>query len=228
MNIKFSAENLKIFIWPAIGVLITLILLVAVIIPQIYSILDTNLQIRRQEVLSKDLQNKASVLETINVNQYKNDFNKLSINLPSIPDVPSVISQLQVLATQSNVTIKSLGINTPSSTTSDNFQIRVDLEGELSGINRFITDLKSSSRLLVLNRIEMVGSRSSLVYQASITLTAYFQPVETTLSAIDQRIEPLSKDDQGEIIAISRNVNENQGVSEISATGPKGKSNPFE
>lgn len=228
MNIKFTTDDLKVFIWPAIGILITLVLLVAVIIPQIFSIIKTNLEILEKKALSKDLQNKAVILGGINLNQYKEDFSKLSVALPLSSDIPSAISQLQMLTAASSVTIKSFAITVPSSASADSFQMRIELEGNIEDINKFISDLKSSSRIFVLNRVEMVGSRSSTVYQASITLTTYFQPIQTTLSPIDQEIQPLSSEDLAEIATISRNVSKNQGVSEATTTGPKGKSNPFQ
>ncbi len=228
MNIKFSVDDLKIFIWPALGILITLILLISVIIPQIISIIDTNSKIEEQKVLTANLKNKAAILESINLNQYKEDFNTLSVALPLGPDIPSAVSQLQILASDSNVTINSFAVSLPSSATADNFQIRIDLEGELGNINDFVKGLKSSSRIFVLNRLEFVGSRSSSTYQASITISAYFQPVLTTLSEIDQEIQPLSSQDQAEIVNINKNVSQNPGVSEFTTTGPRGKSNPFE
>ncbi len=228
MNIKISNENLKIFILPAVGVVITIVLLVTVLVPQTVSILKLNSEIKKQEALSESLDRKVSILENINVEQYKTNFSKLAFSLPPSSDIPQAISQIQILTSKAKVTMLSFSVSVSSSSTSDNFQLRVDIEGGLDNINDFIVNLKSSPRLFVFNKAELIGSKSNSQYLASISLTAYFQPVTTKLSQIDQEIQPLTKEDLQEVADISKEVSQNQGVSENTTTGPKGKSNPFQ
>lgn len=224
-----GSERYSIYIWPAIGLAFSILVGVFIIVPRIFEIIKTNAALYDKEKLTSNLEKKVDILEGIDLQKYKNDYKYLAVILPAQPDVPSAVSQVQKLAANSSIKINAFSIALPTlESSSESFQIRIEIEGGIENISKFVTDIKKASRLMTLDRIEVVGKRSSATYTAVVNLKAYFQKQQTLLSPIDQLISSLTAKELEAISVVSQNVARNIGVSEVTTTGPRGKPNPFE
>ncbi len=224
-----GSEKYGVYIWPAIGFVLSVLIAVFVIIPRIFEIIKVNAALYEKEKLSANLEKKVGILKEIDLKKYKSDYKYVSVMLPIQPDVPSAVSQIQELAASSDIKINAFNIALPTSASnSESFQIRIEIEGEIGNISSFVTGVKKASRLMTLDRIEVAGKRGGSAYAAAVSLKAYFQKQQTLLSPIDQLILPLTSKEQEAILLISQNVTKSTGISEITTTGLKGKPNPFE
>lgn len=228
-NLPPVGEKYSIYIWPAIGLVFSILVGAFIIVPRVFEIIKTNATLYEKEKLTVNLEKKVDILEGIDLEKYKSDYKYLAVILPAQPDVPSAVSQLQKLAADSSIKISAFSIALPAAESSaESFQIRVEIEGGVENISKFAADIKKASRLMTLDRIEVAGKRSALTYTAAVNLKAYFQKQQTLLSPIDQLISSLTAKELEAVSVVSQNVARNIGVSEVTTTGPKGKPNPFE
>ncbi len=219
----------QIFIWPLIGGGISIALLILVIVPQLFKILNTNTKIEETKQKIDKLNNKVADLKKVNVSEYKDNFNKLNIVIPTRIDAPSAISQIQTIAASSNVQIVSFGVAIPQTDSgTNNFLIKVEFKGSNASINNFIEQLKNAPRLMTINKIEITGDKTGTNFNTTLAIQAYFSKQQTTLSAIEDSITLLSDKDKELLSKIDKSVKTIPVVSEDTITGPKGKPNPFE
>lgn len=222
-------EKYQLFLWPVMGVGISLGLSALLIIPQVNKISETNNKIEQLKQRTAILEKKASDLSKINIAEYKQDLAELQYAIPSQPDITSSISQIQGLAAQTQTVVTSMSINIPSSASgSDSYQISISIKGDLTSVYSYINKLKSSPRVMAVNSIDFSGDKTGDSFEATISLTTFYQTAQTTLPSIEQPVNLLNDKDKEIIAKISGAITQLPIISETTATGPKGKPNPFE
>lgn len=218
----------QIFIWPILGGGISIGLLALVIVPQFFKVLETNAKIEETSKKIEFLNNKISALKQINVSEYKDNYNKLNVVIPAQIDAPSAISQVQSLATSSNIQVTSFNISLPQDSQQDSYTIRLEFTGDINSVNRFITQLKAAPRLMTINKMDLSSDKNGAVYTVNIDIQTYFGKQQAQLSSIEGEISLLSDQEKSNLSKISQSVKSIPIVSEQTITGPKGKSDPFQ
>ncbi len=220
-------QKYQLYIIPLIGLLITILLLIFLIIPQIQKLSKANedlaLLSQQQELLNK----KITDLQQVNVEDIKNKYQISQLALPADKNIPSAVSQFQQIATQNNVELTSLGIapGNPSGGT-DYLLFKVEISGNLNQISVFLNSIKEGPRIMKVSSIEISGGLEG-TYQASVSVFVYYQPAQNTLGNLEDPVTPLTPADQALLDDIN-NKSKTYSFLENGTSVPRGKLNPFD
>lgn len=232
MNMKTELINFwnkyQIFIWPLLGTAISVSLLVLVILPQLFKVIETNTKIEDTSTKIIALNKKVTDLKQINLTEYKNNFDKLNIVLPAEADITSAIGQVQSLTANSHIQMTGFSIALPNKDiAAESFSIKLEFAGDFSSINNFIAQVKSAPRLMTISRIDLTSTRDG-GFDVITDLQTYFSQQKAALSAIEDPVTLLSDSEKQSLSKIDKSIKTLPAVSEVTVTGPKGKTNPFE
>ncbi len=228
--LKFYFNKYQIFIWPAIGIIVSSSFLILLIIPQITSVGKSDEDISQLKERSTLLNQKLVQLQAIDVAKYRENLNTVLIALPLDKDIPSAISQIQNLAGSNRLEIVEFTIAAagPTVNSATSYQVKIDLAGDLASIKNFIEQLKQAPRVMTIEKATLAGTKNSLIYQASLAIDVYRQPQQTNLGGLEDPVTALSDSNLSLLARLSKAVKNIPLVSSSNATGPKGKVNPFE
>lgn len=222
-------KDYKIYLWPILAVMLTIVLVVFVIVPQTLNIITISDSISERKTQISQLNEKNNILRRIDVKLYQGYLNSTFEALPGDKDFTSAISQIQILANRSGISLLDLGISgIGKGTGSSNFQLKVTVSGGLNDLNTFIDDLKVGPRIMTIQGIEF--NQDSLDNsQANFTITAFFEPTQTSLGNLEQPVQPLTQEESEFLAELAQTL---KTVPVVSAQSPpigaKGKLNPFE
>lgn len=229
LNFPEKFNSIKIFIWPLLALVFTVILLLIVIIPQFSNIVITTNTIEEEKERVRKLNQKADALEQIDVALYQDHLTNTLFALPPEKDFPSAISQIQIIANQTNVRVSDLGVSVVSKVQSghDSFLINLTIQGDIVAINDFLKAIRGGPRVMSINNLDFTQSQAEF-YQVTLSVSTYFQPVQTNIGSVDAPIAQLSEDEINTLVQLNQLVEQTNLVSVQTVTGPRGKPNPFQ
>src|SRR5690348_8086332 len=110
-KIEELIKKYRFFGWPLLSILISLVLLVFMVIPQVVGYFNTNKLIDSTLQNSQTLNSKAQTLASISSSDYKTNLSLALTVLPEAKDVPTAIGQIQNIVSQSGMQLSSIGIS---------------------------------------------------------------------------------------------------------------------
>lgn len=220
-------KKYQIYLIPIIGLIITALLLIFFIIPQINGLSTVNdniQQITQQKIL---LSKKTDDLNKVNLESTKEQYQLSLAALPADKNIPSAIAQLQRLSSLNSLQLAnlSLGQGGPASGV-DSFIIKTEVLGSLDSISNFLNDIKEGPRVMKVSSIEINGGQGG-IFSASLGISVYYQAQQNILGKIDDPVVLISDSEKSLLENIRNLVQEN--LDNFSATTVvKGKIDPFE
>lgn len=221
----------KLLIWPILSGIASVVILVLVIIPQFLAYLSVHGQISDIVSRSGKLEVKAQSLEAIDENLSEGNLKLAFAVLPADRNIPSAVTILQSLVAQSGLTLKSTSYSAAARGTSkDSFQLNVTVQGQISGVRKFLISLKNSGRVFQVESISVQFQKSGSLVEAEIPITVFYSTSLGKAGALDVELPKLNEKEEKLLVDLSRLVNNPlAGSGEASASSvPIGKSNPFE
>lgn len=179
-------------IFPAVAIIIGLVLLGLIIIPQGLKIPETNNQINQVRKSVNLLNQKIGQLSAVDVNQYEQDLKSSLVSLPEEKDIPLAMALIFNLLRNNSLVLNS--INFPSSATEVNsvnvFLIKVDVSGPRDGLTNLIAQLKESPRVLKVESISTATMSEETTMQILIGLNTFYQPLpKSQVLELEKEIE---------------------------------------
>lgn len=227
-------QDYRIYIFPLLVALSSLVLIVFVIYPQISKLI-ANQQIK-EEISSKSsfLEVKAQVLDSVDQVDLERKVDFALRSFPADKDFASVLGLLQALAAQSGFSIISaqLGAAQPKGGNVESYTLRLDLLGSNTSLLVFLSSIENSTRIMRVSSIEVSPGRESQGATVSINVEVLYSSAPKTYGSLDSPLPELDSEDE-EIIArlagASGLTGSQAGQPATSGPlGPRGKSNPFE
>lgn len=216
----------KYFLLPVLALSIGLILLTFVIIPQFFSSLSTEKKLLEVKTQNEKLIQKLQILTQVDEESYRQNINIVLTAIPPDQDVPSAIGQILYLINVSTLRLSSVGVSVGTNA-KESYQLRLEVEGDISALREFSDKLKTSPRIMKITGLEFNKIRGGDV-QATIEILTYFKPISSTIGSIDQSINPIT-DQEAEIIKQINSYSKTVPViTSATISGPKGKTDPFE
>lgn len=227
--IKFYQTN-KIYLFPIIVGISSLILIIFIIYPQTVALL-ANQQV--EKVVSNNselLTNKVNALE-----QYDNiDLNqKVDSALgfyPTDKEVVPVVGLLQNLASKAGFSTISMslgGISGKSDNKSQSYTIKLELSGPSQLLQSLLSNIENSQRLMRVNSVELTSGSDPRGAEVTLIVEVLYASPPSDLGGVDSPLPQLSQTDQ-EIINKLTLIVPSRSTQQISTLGTKGKANPFE
>lgn len=219
----------KIFILPGLASVVCLNLLILAIIPQYLKFISTNKTLlelkRRDDVLTA----KLITLQKIDPVSYKQAVSTALLALPESQDIPGLISQIMFLISNSRLKLDSMQFSGTSIASGNlgTFQVKVEVSGTGASIKDFMAKTKRTPRVIRIDKLETTGSRTSNDIQASMSLTAFFQVIPTTIGEIEKEVAILNDKDISRISEIRNSQRFFPLSNPVEVGGQRGKDDPF-
>lgn len=219
----------RLYLFPAIVVLSSLILIFLIIIPQLSKLISN--QKTQSELINnlKFLEVKAQTLESYDS---KDLSNKVSYTLASFPqdkDFGNAIGLIQNLTIQSGFSLTSLTIGTRTNKIADSqsYVIQLQVIGPKNLIRVLLSNIESSSRLIRVGGIEISNTIDQQVLNVALNLDVLYAPVPGSFGSIDSTLPDLSEKDQELLATLAKNLPPALTSTNVSLPS-RGKANPFE
>lgn len=231
-EIKKFYQTYRLYIFPAIVAVSSLILIIFVIYPQVVSLITNQKNTSELQNRHKSLEVKAQVLENLNSEDLSK---KLDLSLSSYPDntdFGTVIGLIQSLTSESgfNATSITIGTNINKVANAQSYPIKLSITGPRSLFNILISNIEKSTRLIRISGIEITNSLDQQTVNATLSLDVLYAPIPSSFGNIDSPVPDLSEKDEALLASLAKSFNENVSISNLGnvTLPPRGKANPFE
>lgn len=218
----------RLYIFPAVVALSSLILIISVIYPQVAKLL-ANQKVETEIInKSKFLEAKAQTLESLNQEELSKKVDFAVTAFPTDKDFVTAINLLQSLTAQSGFNTVSMSLGTASSKTGNvqSYSFRVDLLGPTALLPTLLNRIESTPRLIRVSSIETSINKNAQASTISLNLDVLYSSAPTGFGSIDSPVVELSEKDEEVIVKLARSATTAQPIT--SSLGPRGKANPFE
>lgn len=225
-------QDYRLFIFPAIVALSSLILIIFVIYPQAVKLI-TNNKIEGEIINKSDLlSSKTQALESLDPADLKTKVDYLLYSYPTDKDFVSAMALLQNL-TQSagfNVVSMSLGSSSQAAATDQSYSLKLDILGSTTQLPILLSSIESSARLMRVSNVEVVTGKDAQGVSISLNVDVLYSAAPKEFGSIDSPLPALSDKDEEIIASLARaGISAGSQVSQSTAPlGPRGKVNPFE
>ncbi len=228
--IKFYTTY-RMFIFPAIVALSSLILIIFVILPQLMALLTNQKNVSDLLVRSKSLEVKAATLETYDSSDLARKLEYALSSLPEDKDFATVLGLIQNLAIQSGFSVTSISLGSSSSAkvaNAQSYSIKLDVVGAKSLLGVLFSNLEGSIRLMKVSNIEFTNAPNQQAVNSSITLDILYLPLPTNFGNVDSSLPEVTDRDEKLIERLAKNTAPAFSQPTYVSLPPRGRANPFE
>lgn len=223
----------RLYIFPCIVALSSLILIVFIIIPQATKLI-ANQQVEA-EISSKSqfMEVKAQTLETYNPADLKGKVDYALGAYPTNRDFVYALSLLQNLVISSGFTTVSVTLEgSPQQGPESKIQsynVKMELLGQGSLLSPLLTNIENSPRIIRVGSVEITAGRTPQETAITIVVEVLYSSAPSNLGSVDSPLPKISQDEEEVINQLTNSaVQIPQPITQTSQLGPRGKPNPFE
>lgn len=223
----------KLFIFPAIIVLSSLILIAFVIYPQITKLIVN--QKTQEEIFNKSnfLEAKAQTLESYDPNDLSIKVNYALGAYPTDKDFISTIGLLQNLAAESGFSIGSIALGGEVKSGGPlSYALKLEIIGPTSLLSTLLNNIESSSRIMRVSSVAISFARDAQLGTTSLVIEVLYAAAPAGFGSVDSPLPQISQKDEEIIAKLAKSsgmtitpVQQPQAPVQL---GPRGKENPFE
>lgn len=220
--------NFRLYIFPAVVAISSLILILFVIYPQAVKL------IKNQRVASdlakrhQFLETKASTLGSLDEGDLSNKLEFVLAAFPVERDFNNILGLLQKIASQKGFNITLLAVQQSSQVSlQESYTTRLEIVGPKERLKDFISAIESSVRIMKVGTIEISATKQGDIINATITVEVLYAAAPQTFGSVDSPLPNFTKNDEELISKLTTGT--------VTVTPPttfpvssRGKSNPFE
>lgn len=230
-NILKFYNKYKLFVFPTVVALSSLILIAFVILPQTLKLISN--QKTSSDLLSKTqtLEVKAQTLEALNEDELSTKVVQALNVYPSDKDFGNALGIIQTITGRLGFNIASLEVG-GSAKGGQSYSISVQLTGPKVLISTLLNDFESAPRLMNVESIELSQAAGIQGVEVNLTLSVLFSPLPQNFGTVDSPLPRLSEKEEELLVKLAR-AQEESGIiissdAEAVPSSPRGKANPFE
>lgn len=227
--LKFYSKY-RMFVFPTIVVLSSLLLIALVILPQTIKLV-TNQKIG-SELLNKSqfLEVKAQTLETLDEGDLSKKVEYALNVYPPGKDFGNVVGIIQRVTGQTGFSIVSFNIGGSRGSESQDYSISLQLIGSKLLVSTLLAALEKAPRLMKVDSIEVSQATGIQSVEVNLGLSVLFSPLPQNFGTVDSPLPELSQNEEELLIKLA-GAHEEVGIAggegAVSST-TRGKANPFE
>lgn len=222
----------RLYIFPAIVILASLILIVLVIYPQTVKLISNTGIEKDLKARSQLLETKAAELDSLDGSDLSSKVSEVLFSYPVEKDYPAVISLLQQLTSQSNFSIDSLSFGSGGSgkfADAQSYSVKLEVSGTVNSFDELISQIELSPRIMSVETLDISPNRSSGGISAVLGINVLYASLPQTFGTVDSPLPKLSVQDEQLIAKLVQTASAiGSGFSQNVVLSPRGKSNPFE
>lgn len=223
-------QTYRLYIFPSVVALSSLILIIFVIYPQAVKLISSNSVKESLLVRTKLLEVKAQTVESYDEGDLSQKLNYALSSYPTEKDFVSAIASLQLIIAKSGFEAVSIGLGSSASAEgSQSFSIKLELTGPQIFLANLLKGIESSSRLMKVSSVEISAGRDPQGVAVSLSVDVLYSTAPQ-IPSVDSPVAELSAQEQ-EVIQKIADISPAREVPSGQATtflGPRGKENPFE
>lgn len=225
-------KRYQLFLWPGFAAVGSSLLVVTVLIPQALQLIKANHVISKTSKDITIIQRKIKELEQINDATFTDNINMTRSVIPTERDVVSAISQVQTVANSVGVRIDNLGFGNLFSRKGgekgQNLSLQVSLVGSTDQLKKFFLILKDAPRVMKVESVDVNGSREVSAFQITLGLKAYYELLPSFVADIVSPLPEINNVDLNLLSKIGQSIRKVPVVTMNTASGSRGKDNPFQ
>ena len=224
-SFKAMSANTKIVAWPAMLMVILVVLFIVVAKTGIGKVLSLRKEIKESRELDVSLSQKLSILQT----SQESALPLADLSVVAIPpDNPAltIISEMKKLAADKDITLGGVEAKETSgdeTTSVSNVEIDFTLDGQAGAIFDYLKTLKGLSPLLTIHEVKI--SKETTNTHAQVAIAGYFAPFPEVLPSISSPLNELTAEEKDILARISSFTQPT--FTEISPSGPYQRSDLF-
>jgi hypothetical protein len=236
---------IKEFLPPAGMVLISFLLIFYALIPGVQHVRDIFISIDTTNKENAVLKKKVSTLTQFDEGTISQYVNTLLSAVPADKSIASILTTIDSVASQNNVTVMDLSIINPGSISSDaasmkisnsklgsnTIKISTTINGSPQNTYSFLSMIRKVRRLMRISSVTQTFAVSTATQSArtKVELEAFYAPLPVTLGKIDAEVKPLSANEEQLMTTLSEYPLEfvNASQSETSQVESGNKIDPF-
>lgn len=220
----------RLYLFPAIVAVSSLILIVFVIYPQVIALITNQKNVSDLISRSKSLEVKAQELESIDEEDLSRKVDYVFSSYPESADFGSVIGLIQTIVSQSGFVATSISVGTSVNKlpNAQSYSIKLDITGPKSLLNILLSNIEKSARLIRVSSIEVTNSQNQQSVTVALNLDILYSPVPTSFGSVDSPLPQLTQKDEQILSILAKNAPSVIPSSTNVILPPRGKANPFE
>lgn len=224
--LKFYQTH-KLYIFPAVVALSSLILIVFVIYPQTVKLI-TNQRVEGEILIrSTALQAKAQTLVDYDPQDLKQKLDLALSAYPTDKDFLYTMGFLQQIAAQLGFNVVSMNLGTaPIKSGGQGYSLKLEILGPTNLLPALLSKVENSARLMRVSSLDTNTGRAAQGATISVNIDVLYAAPPAGFGTIDSPLPQLSEKDQEVIVRLARSGAISPPIS--TQLGPRGKANPFE
>ncbi|MDO8429128.1 MAG: hypothetical protein Q7S88_00680 [Candidatus Daviesbacteria bacterium] len=242
-QLKKNYQEYRLIIWPVVITISSVVILIMVVIPQIFSYISSGEEIAGVITQVEALENKALQLQSINELQISQDLEVAYTVLPIEGDIPQSVVILQSIAAKSGLQVTGVHFNQGQlidkingedlKSAKGSYNINLTVIGTPDQIKQFLTNLKLAPKIFQVDSISAVFKKSALSLEVEIPIMVFFESPPATIGNVSDPVPALTKKEEELLTVLSQVVpTYNQIIATTSAqvdvsSVPLGKIDPF-
>lgn len=220
-------ERFKFIIIPIVIVLVSFILIITVIVPQITRLLANQKIAREISERSKFLEVKAQTLESYNTVELDQKIKAVLNSYPVDRDYVNSLILIQNIISQSGFSITSLtlGASTESGD-GQKYNFNISVSGPKDKLSKFLTNIETSYRLMRIASLETSTDKDQQV-TVSLNVDVLYAPAPGNFGNVDTPLPQFSQK-EGEVLSKLATVESLTNIETAQSEATVGRDNPFE
>ena len=227
--IKFYTEY-RLYIFPAIVIISSLILIVFIILPQISKLIANNRAEEDLKVKHNFLEIKVQALENYDAQDLIKKVDFALSSYPADKDFGNVIGLIQNLTAQSGFILSaiSLGNQGAKVANAQSFTIKLDATGPRRLLSILFSNVETSSRLMRVGNIDVISTSDQQVVNVSMNIDVLYSPAPQSFGSVDSPLPEISQKEEELITKLAKNITPSLFSSTNISLPSRGRANPFE
>ncbi len=225
----------KQIIWPMTIGLLSLLLIVFVIVPQIRLFLETRGKISETTSRLQNLNSKIQQLQNVDSSNLKDGVAVALNSLPEGQEPSSAFGVIQKIAASSGVNLTTLGFSPAKSSLvpgASSYAVRAQVLATKETLAIFLKNLTQSSVSMSISGFQISSSEKADTLDASLQIDIFYAPSPKSIGAIDAPLVDLTPDERQIIASLQRPIAAIATSSAVTTSGPsilvpRGKPDPF-
>lgn len=230
-EIKEFYQKYKLYIFPLVIILSSLILIVFVVYPQTARLI-TNQRSQGDFInRAKLLEVKAQTLSSLDPEDLDRKVGYVHASFPTDKDFTTGIGILQNLVIQSGFSVDSILLESEfaSKGKTQSYGLKIEVLGPMTLLPGLLSKIESSPRLMKVSSIETgFGKDPQKLSNISLNIDMLYSSAPSEFGSVDSPLPDLSEKDEEVIAKLARSGSSILPSSPITTLGPRGKPNPFE
>lgn len=223
--------NYRLYIFPSVVALSSLILIIFVIYPQMAKLIVNQKVEGDLKIRSAFLETKVQALESHDEADLSRKVNYALNVYPPERDFGNVLGLVEGVTSQVGFSIVSANFRESSTKLGDSqsYALKMEVLGSRSLLSLLLSNIESSGRIMKVSSVEISSSRDPQIVNVILGVDILYAAVPGGFGTVDSPIPQFTQKDEEIIAKLAASAPVAPSLPQIPTTlGPRGKANPFE